>query len=109
MSAPWFKFHADFFRHPKTAQLKDAEVIALQKLWCWAAESESVAGIDGHVPEAMLRPLGVRPQQMRRLEDVGFVHRNGTGWYLHAWKERQGALLERRAKDRGRKREERSA
>ena len=33
-------------------------------------------------------------------ENAGFIHRNGSGWHIHDWDSHQGALLERRARDR---------
>lgn len=110
---PWIKLDTGFYTHPKTAELlaqpRGAEaVIALQRIWCWAGESDSPQARDGHVSDALLRVLGVTDKQARQLAEVGYLHRNGTGWHIHGWDEHQGALIERRARDRDRKRKERA-
>ncbi len=110
---PWIKLDTAFYRHPKTAELlahpKGADaVVALQRIWLWAGESESPQAREGHVSDAVLRMLGVTPSQAKRLGDVGYLHRNGTGWRIHDWNDHQGALLDRRVKDRERKRKERA-
>lgn len=106
---PWIKLDTGFYTHPKTAELLSAPrgaeaVVALQRIWCWAGETDSPQARDGHIPDAVLRLMGITPGQAQRLADVGYLHRNGTGWHIHGWDDHQGALIDRRAKDRERKR-----
>lgn len=109
----WIKLETSFYRHPKTAELlaqpKGADlVVALQRIWLWAGESESPQARQGHVSDAVLQMLGVNAKQAQQLGEVGFLHRNGNGWHIHDWDDHQGALLDRRTKDRERKRKERA-
>lgn len=102
---PWIKLDTDFYRHPKTAELLaqrgGAEaVIALQQMWCWAGGSDSPQGRDGYVSDSVARMLGVTKRHAQLLEDAGYVHRNGAGWHLHDWNDHQGALLDKRVRDR---------
>lgn len=105
--SPWIKLDTAFLRNPKTAELKPPEVIALLKLWSWAGESESPHAREGYVSDAIVKTVGVSTRDARRLEAVGYLTRNGNGWHLHDWEEWQGSLIDRRARDRERKRKER--
>lgn len=102
---PWIKLDTSFYRNPKTANvLADkngpAAIIALQEMWCWAGDSDSPDAREGYVPDAMATRLGLTDKLAPILENAGFIHRNGSGWHIHDWDSHQGALLERRARDR---------
>ena len=60
------------------------------------SELESFLDEPGH----LLRLGTVGSDGLPRVVPIWFIHRNGSGWHIHDWDSHQGALLERRARDR---------
>lgn len=91
----WLKLSVDLPDHPKVADLSDRAFRALIASWCYAARFETV---DGHVPDAPSKRLGLTPAVARELEEAGLMHRNGTGWHVHDWHDHQVDADEMREK-----------
>lgn len=107
MSAPWIKLDTQFMSHPKTCDLLDKPsgakaLVSLLTMWCWAGGTDAPGAREGHVSDAVLKRIGVPASHAEILQDVGFLHRNGTGWHIHDWTVVQGKLLTKRADDAAR-------
>lgn len=104
MSAPWIKLDTGFMQNPKTCELLDRPsgtkaLASLLSIWCWAGGTDAPGARDGHITDSVLRRIGVPKSHAQTLADVGFLHRNGTGWHLHDWETYQGKLLDKRVSD----------
>lgn len=110
----WIESHQEVGRHPKTKKLArklgvslPAVVGHLHYLWWWAldfAHDGVLDRFDGEdIAEAMEWP-GDSDQLLEALIDSGYVDETDHGLVIHDWGEYAGKLLERRAKDRARKR-----
>lgn len=92
----WLKIDDGMPRHPKIMGLSDGAFRALVTLWCYAAEHET----DGHIPDAAWK-ITAKPRQRTELMDAELVHRNGVGYVIHGFTERnptKAQLTDRRDK-----------
>lgn len=116
----WIESHQELGRHPKTRRLArmlgislPAAVGHLHYLWWWAmdfAEDGDLSGYDSYeIAEAAMWE-GDPDEIVDALVHARFLDRTGDGGLvLHDWDEYAGRLIERRARDRERKRRERAA
>jgi len=116
----WIESHQELGRHPKTRRLArmlgislPAAVGHLHYLWWWAldfAEDGDLSDYDRYeIAEAALWE-GDPDEFVDALIHARFVDQTGDGGLaLHDWDEYAGRLIERRARDRERKRRERAA
>jgi hypothetical protein len=71
--------------HPKWIETPAPAVKVLIQLWCYCGRNET----DGHIPATVARREGLTPALARRLEELGWIHRNGSGWHVHDWTDHQ--------------------
>lgn len=109
----WIESHQEVGRHPKTKKFArllgvslPAAVGHLHLLWWWAldfAQDGDLSKYDGgDIADAMLWD-GDDQDLMNALIDAGYIDATDNGPVLHDWEEYAGKLLDRRAKDRARK------
>jgi hypothetical protein len=110
----WIESHQELARHPKTKRLARAAGIQipaaighLHLLWWWAldyAQSGELTGFThGDIADAALWE-GDPETFAGALAEAGFIDREGERIFVHDWPDYAGKLVERRAKDRERKR-----
>lgn len=101
---PWFKVDADFPGHPKTLRLCDRLRDAnggmfVIRLLAYCARYAP----DGRIPDDMVeRAAGWSRRKGAFVEaavDAGFLEREGGGFVVHGWEERNGAHVRKAAKD----------
>ncbi len=110
----WIESHQEAGRHPKTKKLArllgvslPAAVGHLHYLWWWAldfAPTGSLGKFDAEDIADAMQWDGDPMQLVEALLAAGYVDDAEDGLALHDWSEYAGKLLERRAKDRARKR-----
>lgn len=111
----WIESHQAVGGHPKTKRLArllgvslPAAVGHLHYLWWWAldfAQDGNLSKYDAYdIKDATLWE-GDENVMLEALVETGFIDEIDEGLFLHDWEEYAGKLLERRAKDRARKRE----
>lgn len=110
----WIESHQEVGRHPKTKKLArllgvslPAAVGHLHYLWWWALDFAQDGLLNkydaGDIKDAMLWD-GDENKLVDALITSGYIDDTEEGLQLHDWGEYAGKLLERRAKDRERKR-----
>ena len=110
----WIESHQAVGGHPKTKKLArllgvslPAAVGHLHYLWWWAldfAQDGNLSKYDAYdIKDATLWD-GDENVMMDALMETGFIDETDEGLFIHDWAEYAGKLLERREKDRARKR-----
>ena len=110
----WIESHQEVGRHPKTKKLArllsvslPAAVGHLHYLWWWALDFAPTGSL-GKYDEADIADAmqwdGDPATLVEALLASGYVDETDDGLMIHDWAEYAGKLLERRAKDRARKR-----
>lgn len=87
--------------HPKWVDTPPAAVKVLIQLWCYCGRNET----DGYVPAQAAKREGLSKRMAGELEALGWLERNGAGWYVHDWTDHQPSkeqLARRREKARER-------
>ena len=110
----WIESHQEVGRHPKTKKLArllgvslPAAVGHLHYLWWWAldfAQDGTLGKYDAADIADAMQWDGDADQLIDALLSAGYIDDTGSGLVIHDWAEYAGKLLERRAKDRARKR-----
>ena len=101
---PWFKVDDNLAFHRKTVAAGNTAM----GLWVRAGSWSAGQLTDGYIPEHMVRTLGGRAADARRLVEVGLWHDTEDGYQFHQWNEgdRQPSrtdVEQRRAEWRARK------
>lgn len=110
----WIESHQEVGRHPKTKKLArllgvslPAAVGHLHYLWWWALDFAQDGVLDKYDSDDLAEAMewdGDGDQLVGALISSGFVDETDHGLMIHDWGVYAGKLLERRAKDRARKR-----
>lgn len=110
----WIESHQEVGRHPKTKKLArllgvslPAAVGHLHYLWWWAldfAQDGLLDKFDSYDIADAMQWDGEPDELVRALVSAGYIDDTEDGLMIHDWAEYAGKLLERRAKDRARKR-----
>ena len=110
----WIESHQEVGRHPKTKKLArllgvslPAAVGHLHYLWWWALDFAQDGVLDKYDAEDIADAMqweGDADQLVEALLSSGYIDDTDDGLVVHDWAEYAGKLLERRAKDRARKR-----
>lgn len=110
----WIESHQEVGRHPKTKKLArllgvslPAAVGHLHYFWWWAldfAQDGTLEKYDGYDLADAMQWDGDPDQLVEALISAGYIDDTDDGLMIHDWGEYAGKLLERRAKDRARKR-----
>lgn len=110
----WIESHQEVGRHPKTKKLArllgvslPAAIGHLHFLWWWALDFAQDSVLDKFDVEDIADAMhwdGDPNELWDALIASGYVDLTETGSVIHDWAEYAGKLLERRAKDRARKR-----
>ena len=110
----WIESHQEVGRHPKTKKLArllgvslPAAVGHLHYLWWWAldfAQDGTLGKYDAADIADARQWDGDADHLIDALLSAGYIDDTGSGLVIHDWAEYAGKLLERRAKDRARKR-----
>ena len=110
----WIESHQEVGRHPKTkklARLLDVSLPAavgyLHYLWWWALDFAQDGDLDKFDAEDIADAMqwdGEAEKLIEALISSGHIDDTKHGLHIHDWAEYAGKLLERRAKDRARKR-----
>lgn len=79
--------------HPKWLDTSHLGRSVLIALWCYCGRNET----DGHVPDAAARREGLTTKVAGQLTELGWIHRNGVGWYVHDWEDHQITVEEMEA------------
>lgn len=110
----WIESHQAVGGHPKTKKLARLLDVSLPEtvghlhyLWWWAldfAQDGNLTKYDAYdIKDATLWD-GDEMTLLNALMETGFIDVTDDGIFLHDWEEYAGKLIERRAKDRARKR-----
>lgn len=118
----WLRLDVGFMRHPKIGAFaraadlrRDAAVLAVLRLLCWAAQSCEDGDLSGVHPDDVADAMELRGPGDRIVEALvvsGWLDRDGDRLTIHGWMERQAPLLagrDRVRRFRERKREEADA
>lgn len=97
---PHIKIDTAFYRHPKALKLTAAQREAFLRCLCWAGESDSPHGHEGHLTKEVLREIHVTGPAVSRLVQVGLLHPNGDGYLIHDWRDWQEGLIDSREQRR---------
>ena len=86
----WVRLYTDLPRHEKVLRLmssaKGREAVGVYAFaLAWSGDQRT----DGHIPDYALPALHASRAHVALLEEVGLWDRNGTGWNIHNWAERQ--------------------
>lgn len=110
----WIESHQELARHPKTKRLARAAGIQipaaighLHLLWWWALDYAQSGDLTNYTPEDIADAVlweGDPATFMDALIEAGFIDQEDEQLFIHDWHDYAGKLLERRAKDRERKR-----
>ena len=110
----WIESHQEAGRHPKTKKLArllgvslPAAVGHLHYLWWWALDFAQDGILDKYDSDDIAEAMeweGDGDQLVEALTSAGFIDETEHGLMIHDWFDYAGKLLERRAKDRDRKR-----
>lgn len=111
----WIESHQEVGRHPKTKKLArrlgvslPAAVGHLHYLWWWALDFAQDGTLDKYDNDDIAEAMewnGDGDELMEALQEAGFIDRTEYGGLMiHDWGIYAGKLIERRAKDRDRKR-----
>lgn len=110
----WIESHQEVGRHPKTKKLArllgvslPAAVGHLHYFWWWAldfAQEGTLEKYDGYDLADAMQWDGDPDQLVEALISAGYIDDTDDGLMIHDWRDYAGKLLERRAKDRARKR-----
>lgn len=110
----WIESHQEVGRHPKTKKLArllgvslPAAVGHLHYLWWWAldfAQDGTLEKFDNYDLADAMQWDGDPDALVEALISSGYIDDTDDGLMIHDWGEYAGKLLERRAKDRARKR-----
>lgn len=110
----WIESHQEVGRHPKTKKLArllstslPAAVGHLHYLWWWAldfAQDGTLEKYDNADIADAMQWDGDPDLLIESLISAGYIDDTDAGLVIHDWAEYAGKLLERRAKDRARKR-----
>lgn len=101
----WVRLYTDLPRHEKVLRLmaspKGREAVGVYAFaLAWSGDQRT----DGFIPDYALAVLHASRGHATLLEDVGLWDRNGSGWHIHNWEQRQETQAElAEAKRRGRK------
>lgn len=80
---PWFKIDDNFAFHRKAVAAGNTAI----GLWTRAGAWCSAQLTDGHVPTDMVKLLGGRPTDAKKLVDAGLWHQVDGGYQFHQWSE----------------------
>ena len=110
----WIESHQEVGRHPKTKKLArllgvslPAAVGHIHYLWWWALDFAQDGSLDKYDDDDIADALqwdGEASQLIDALIASGHIDVTDTGLVIHDWIDYAGKLLERREKDRARKR-----
>ena len=110
----WIESHQEVGRHPKTKKLArrlgvslPAAVGHLHYLWWWALDFAQDGILEKYDSDDLAEALewdGDGDKLLEALIESGFIDETEHGLMIHDWGIYAGKLLERRAKDRDRKR-----
>ena len=110
----WIESHQEVGRHPKTKKLArllgvslPAAVGHLHYLWWWALDFAQDGVLDKYDAEDIADAMqweGDADQLVEALLSSGYIDDTDDSLVVHDWHDYAGKLLERRAKDRARKR-----
>jgi hypothetical protein len=90
----WVRLYTDAPRHHKVLEL-----MAMPKgreawgVYCFALAWSGDQRTDGHIPDYALSALHATRKHTELLEQVGLWNRNGNGWHIHNWGQRQETTL----------------
>lgn len=101
---PWFKVDDNFAFHRKTVAAGNAAIGLWVRAGAWSAGQLT----DGHVPADIVKVLGGRPADARKLVEVGLWQVADGGYDFHQWNEedrqpRRSDVEAKRAEWRARK------
>ena len=110
----WIESHQETGRHPKTKKLarllgvsRPAAVGHLHYLWWWALDFAQDGVLDRYDGDDIAEAMeweGDSKTLLDALIETGYIDETDHGLMIHDWGEYAGKLMERREKDRARKR-----
>ena len=90
MSLPWVRLEANIASHDKTlwliGQRNGHRALAV---YCMALGWSGGHATDGHIPDYALTAVHATTKDAGLLEEAGLWERNGTGWRIHNYDQRQ--------------------
>lgn len=104
----YVRLYTTLLTHPKQERTPPREWKVLTLAWMYAGTHET----GGRIPPEARRIIGMSPAIEAKLTDLGWLHKNGSGWVLHDWEDHQAAvdeISEMRRKAREKKRRQRDA
>ena len=107
----FIRLYTVLLTHPKQVRTPPAAWKVLTLAWMYAGQHET----GGRVPPEARQIIGMTASVEAKLVELGWMHRNGSGWVLHDWEDHQAAVdeasemrrkaRERKAAERKRRRE----
>src|SRR4051812_37278030 len=90
MGLPWVRLDSSIATHDKViaARTQPGGKQAMC-LYMFALAWSGGAGTDGHIPPTIAKYLGGTPKEIAVLEQVGLWDRNGDGWNIRNYAQRQ--------------------
>lgn len=86
----WVRLYTDLPRHEKILRLmaspKGREAVGVYTFaLAWSGDQRT----DGYIPDYALPAMHAAQAHVSLLESVGLWDRNGSGWHIHNWEQRQ--------------------
>jgi hypothetical protein len=81
----YIRLMTNLSEHPKWLDTSHAGRSVLIGIWLYCGRNET----GGQIPDAAARREGLTGKLASRLEELGWIHRNGSGWHVHDWDEHQ--------------------
>jgi len=98
---PYLNLDLDYFDHPKTRRLigllgKGSEVIPI-RVWAYCgkyhARDGKLSGYSAQEIESIVGWWGKEGDMIEALVSVGFLRKNGDGYYVHDWLDHEGHIV----------------
>lgn len=81
----YVRLYTDILTHEKQLATSDRAWRALTLALAYAGKNET----DGHVPDTARGLVRFTPATTKELSQLGWIHRNGSGWVINGWADHQ--------------------
>lgn len=95
----YVRLYTALLTHPKQERTPPKAWKVLTLMWLYAGTHET----GGRIPPEACRVVGLTSSVAAQLEEIGWMHRNGSGWVLNDWEDHQVDVDEMRERREARR------